>query len=125
VGQLIGRRTSVTDKRAKAGDEPDLLTIGGNPWRGNLGRGSRMKQAGKVQGGVSRRGCAKHRGRNVGSAGSLSISGLPVLMSRWRLETPWEVLGACARRAGWIGWNSEEEVSPGEDEPALAKAGGR
>jgi hypothetical protein len=45
--QLSRRRTPATDTRAKAGDEPVLLVIGGNPWRGNLGRGSRMKQAGK------------------------------------------------------------------------------
>lgn len=35
-------------KRERAGDELGRLVIGESPWRGNLGRGSRMKQAGKV-----------------------------------------------------------------------------
>jgi hypothetical protein len=40
-------------------------------------------------------------------------------------ETPREALTACARWAGLSGWISEEEASPGEDEPALARVGGR
>jgi hypothetical protein len=57
--------------------------------------------------------------------GALPPSGLPMLMSRWRDETPREAPTACARPAGLSGWCSGEEVSPGEDEPALKRGGGR
>ena len=112
-------------RRETASDELVRLIAGESPWRANLGRGSRMKQAGKVSGGASRRGCAKHRGRNIGRVGSLPASGLLVLTSRWRDGTPRKVLAACARRAGRCGWNSEEGVSPREDEPATDRCGGR
>jgi len=46
-GNLSQARTA-NGRRAPAGDEPGGLASGKNPWRGNLGRGSRMKQAGEV-----------------------------------------------------------------------------
>jgi hypothetical protein len=53
-------------RRARASDELVRLVGGETPWRGNLGRGSRMKQAGKVWRGESRRERAKRWGRNKG-----------------------------------------------------------
>jgi hypothetical protein len=50
----------VNGRRESASDELARLVAGENPWRENLGRGCRMKQAGKVSGGASRRECAKH-----------------------------------------------------------------
>jgi len=47
-GATLSQARAANGKKAPAGDEPGGLTSGKSPWRGNLGRGSRMKQAGKV-----------------------------------------------------------------------------
>jgi hypothetical protein len=58
-GATLSQAMAGNGKRALAGDEPVGLASGKNPCRGNLGRGSRMKQAGKMWGGASRRERAK------------------------------------------------------------------
>jgi hypothetical protein len=47
-GATLRQARTRNGKKAPAGDELVGLISGKNPWRGNLGRGSRMKQAGKV-----------------------------------------------------------------------------
>jgi hypothetical protein len=51
----LQRGESQKVKRARAGDEAGRLSVGENPCRVNLGRGSGMKQAHTVQGGANRR----------------------------------------------------------------------
>jgi hypothetical protein len=55
---------------------------GASPWSANPGRGSRMKQACKVQRGVSHREREKRCGWNVGELGMLVVSGLAGLTPR-------------------------------------------
>lgn len=112
-------------RKARHDDEACRLSERETPWRANLGRGCRMKQACEVRGGVSRRECEKHCGRNVRDAVG-SVPGVDSSRScREEGRDPKE--GArCSRVPGRFRATSYsvEEASLREDEPVFARMRG-